>query len=64
MRENPSPAMQITRPGKAPSHHSVRKYGCASAIIVPQSGAGGGTPSPRNPRVVMKMMISTASENA
>ena len=39
--------MMIATPGITASHHCVLKYGCASAIIVPQSGAGVGIPKPR-----------------
>ena len=36
--------------GKTAIHGAVVMYACASLIIRPQSGVGGCTPSPRNPR--------------
>ena len=41
----------IATPGKSVIHHAVARKPRPSAIISPQAGFGGGTPTPRKLRV-------------
>ena len=50
------------KPGIVATHHPFDRNSRPSEIIIPHSGAGGRTPSPRKPSEAVVRMTSTTSE--
>jgi hypothetical protein len=59
---NASPVYRHAKPGIAPIHQALLRNSRPSDIIMPHSGAGGRTPSPKNPSEAVVRMIRTTSE--
>jgi hypothetical protein len=59
---NASPVYMHANPGMVATHQPFARNSRPSEIIIPHSGAGGRTPSPRNPREAVVRMTSTTSE--
>ena len=57
MKLNESTVKKIAMPGKKATHHADPRYSLPAEMSAPHDGVGGGTPAPKNDRMLSAKMI-------